>query len=241
MKRIITNQLKKAPLIEGVARKLHQSIASLGRKPQAFAGSESYWEKRYSDGANSGAGSYGLLAEFKADVLNAFVTENHVQTVIEFGCGDGNQLRLATYNSYIGFDVSQTAIDQCKALFRSDPRKAFRLVSEYKGEKSDLSISLDVIYHLIEDAVFEKYMRMLFNASNSYVIIYSSNTEQTDVDTSAHVRHRKFTSWVDSHLSDWKLADHLPNRYPYDPQSLDGSFADFYFYKHQARSDDVNS
>src|SRR5690606_2413904 len=130
-------------------------------------------ERRYSDGANSGAGSYGLLAEFKADVLNSFVVRHDVQSVIEFGCGDGNQLKLANYSSYRGFDVSHTAIRKCKDLFRSDERKSFDLMSAYNGEKADLSMSLDVIYHLIEDAVFDKYMRMLFNASNAYVIVYS--------------------------------------------------------------------
>jgi hypothetical protein len=42
-------------------------------------------------------GSYGKFAAFKAEVLNAFVQEMRVDTVIEFGCGDGNQLTLARY------------------------------------------------------------------------------------------------------------------------------------------------
>ncbi len=36
-------------------------------------------------GKNSGAGSYNELAEFKANVLNDFVRENDIQTVIEYG------------------------------------------------------------------------------------------------------------------------------------------------------------
>ena len=241
MKRIIKKLFNKAPFIEGIAKKLYQNIVVPNKETQVFPGSERYWERRYSDGANSGAGSYGRLAEFKADVLNSFVATHDVQTVIEFGCGDGNQLKLAHYNAYRGFDVSQTAIRKCRDLFNSDERKSFDLISAYDGEKADLSISLDVIYHLIEDSVSDKYMRTLFNASNTYVIIYSSNYEQVGGGTSAHVRHRNFTSWVENHLSDWELADHLPNRYPYDPRSLDGSFAEFYFYKHHPRLDETNS
>ena len=241
MKRTLKELFNKAPFIERIAKRLYQDIAILNKTEQVFPGSENYWETRYSEGSNSGAGSYGLLAEFKADVLNSFVARHDVQSVIEFGCGDGNQLKLANYGSYRGFDVSHTAIRKCKDLFRFDERKSFDLMSAYSGEKADLSISLDVIYHLIEDAVFDKYMQTLFKASNAYVIVYSSNHEQFGSGTSAHVRHRKFTSWVENHLSEWKLFDYLQNRYPYDPQSLDGSFADFYFYKHQSRSDEVNS
>ena len=38
--------------------------------------SHEYWEKRYASGGNSGAGSYNYLAEFKAEILNNFVTKN---------------------------------------------------------------------------------------------------------------------------------------------------------------------
>ncbi len=56
-----------------------------------FPGSQDYWVKRYAKGGNSGPGSYSELAKFKASVLNAFVREHGIQSVIEFGCGDGNQ------------------------------------------------------------------------------------------------------------------------------------------------------
>lgn len=39
-------------------------------------------------GNNSGAGSYGRLADFKAEIINQFVTENDVREVVEWGCGD---------------------------------------------------------------------------------------------------------------------------------------------------------
>jgi len=201
------------------------------KKPELFPGSAVYWEKRYSDGEDSGVGSYGFFAAFKADVLNAFVATHHVQTVIEFGCGDGNQLSLAKYPTYLGFDVSSTAILKCKELFRSDERKSFRLMSEYNGEKADLTLSLDVIYHLVEDNVFEHYMRILFEASNRYVIIYSSNTDDKFGYEGAHVRHRKFTRWVEENLYNWKLVEHLPNRYPYRGDYRKGTPAEFFIYE----------
>lgn len=231
MNATIKRIIGRTPVLGDIVRQAYWRLLASKQKPEPFPGSEAYWEKRYSAGADSGVGSYGFFAEFKADVLNAFAFKHDVQTVIEFGCGDGNQLRLAKYRTYLGFDVSNTAIEKCKALFKLDEHKAFRLMSEYKGEKADLALSLDVIYHLVEDEVFEHYMRMLFEASNRYVIIYSSNTEDNSGYEDSHVRHRQFTSWVQENLQNWKLVEHLPNRYPYRGDYRRGSLAEFFIYE----------
>jgi len=76
--------------------------------------SKDYWEKRYSFGGNSGADSYNNLALFKASIINNFVIKNNINTVIEWGSGDCNQLSLAIYKNYIGYDVSKTAIKICQ-------------------------------------------------------------------------------------------------------------------------------
>src|SRR5262245_1129130 len=80
-----------------------------------FDTSSQYWEERYARGGTSGAGSYGRLAQFKADVINGHVRAHNVARVVELGCGDGNQLSLAQYPSYLGLDVSSTAVQACKA------------------------------------------------------------------------------------------------------------------------------
>ncbi len=64
--------------------------------------SKAYWSGHYSAGRRSGGGSYGKLAAFEAEVLNGFVRENAIGSVIEFGCGDGNQLGLSNYPAYLG-------------------------------------------------------------------------------------------------------------------------------------------
>ena len=194
-----------------------------------FSSSE-YWESRYRTGGSSGAGSYGRLSQFKADVLNAFVREHSIDTIIEFGVGDGNNLSLFQVKKYIGYDVSDTVLEYTRKKFSNDPSKQFRNVSEYNNERCECSISLDVLYHLVEDTVFEDYMRRLFKASTEYVIIYASNMEQPS--GREHVRHRKFTDWIEKNMPDWQLIQHIPNAYPYDkafPQTT--SFADFYIYK----------
>jgi len=154
----------KISLLIDAAKRAYWRLLARGKTPDPFPGSAAYWENRYSAGGNSGAGSYGQLASFKADVINDFVATHRVKTVIEFGCGDGNQLSLAKYPSYLGFDVSSTAVSKCRELFKSDPSKSFRLLSEYENEIADLTLSLDVIYHLVEDEIFERYMRNLVSS-----------------------------------------------------------------------------
>jgi len=201
------------------------------RNPAPFTGSATYWEKRYSSGGNSGVGSYTFFAEFKAEVINSFVANRHVQTVIDFGCGDGNQLSLAKYPVYLGFDVSSAAISRCQERYRLDANKSFCLMSVYNGETSDLALSLDVIYHLVEDDVFEHYMRTLFGASNRYVIIYSSDSDDNQGYEGTYIRHRKFTRWIQENLPNWNLVEHLPNRYQYHGDYRKGSFAEFFIYE----------
>jgi len=228
MKKII----KQIPVLGDMAKRAYWKFLAGRRRDSApFPGSEAYWEQRYAIGGNSGAGSYGRFAQFKADVVNNFVETHQVQSVIEFGCGDGNQLSLSRYPTYLGFDVSGTSISRCRELFKSDGHKAFRLTSEYNGEVADLALSLDVIYHLVEDEIFEQYMRVLFKASNRYVIIYASDTNNNKGYEGTHVRHRKFTKWIRNNLPDWALAEHIPNRYPFRGNYLEGSFAEFFIYE----------
>lgn len=203
-----------------------------GRSSTGFSSAE-YWDRRYNNHGNSGAGSYAHLATFKASFLNSFVKDHGVESVVEFGCGDGNQLRLAEYPRYVGYDISPKSIEICRNVFADDPSKSFHLVSEFTGEKADLSLSLDVIYHLVEDDVFHTYMTSLFCSSARWVIIYSSNRDTNDADQSIHVRHRKFTDWIATEAPEFELIGHLPNRYPMDRFGADGSFADFFTFQKQ--------
>jgi cyclopropane fatty-acyl-phospholipid synthase-like methyltransferase len=197
--------------------------------PIPFTKSSDYWESRYAAGGNSGDGSYNHLARFKADILNEFVADNQLETVIEFGCGDGNQLTMASYPKYLGVDVSATAVATCKELFRYNRKRSFMTLDKYDGQQADLSMSLDVIFHLVEDDVFDAYMRTLFDASNEFVVIYSSNHDN-NVGTADHVRHRKFTDWIEKNRPDWALYKKIDNTFQYDGDWHNTSFADFYIF-----------
>lgn len=188
-----------------------------------------YWRARYRTGGNSGSGSYGRLAEFKAEILNAFIREHNIASVIEFGCGDGAQLALADYPIYVGYDVADESIALCRSKFAQDPTKTFRSSSTWDHDHAELTLSLDVIFHLIEDDVFHTYMCRLFSSAERYVIIYSSNHEGSH--PAPHVKHRHFSDWVEVYHADFKLVRRIPNRWPLTDDDNSQSFSDFYIYK----------
>lgn len=200
--------------------------------------SKKYWVNRYKKGGHSGAGSEGRLAEFKAEVINDFVLKNGIESIVELGVGDGRQLSIANYPKYIGLDVSNEAINLCKETFHMDDSKRFVHLTRFNkllffnSWVSNTALSLDVIYHLVEDNVFEEYMRDLFKLAKKYVIIYSSNRE-LEVN-SEHVKDRKFTDWISMNAKEWSLLKVINNPYPWNDNSDDPmrcSRSDFYIYK----------
>lgn len=228
--------IKAIPVIGPAAARLsHLPVFDRVRR-LAFPGSAAYWETVYREGGTSGPGSYGRLAEFKAQILNEFVRTRNIGTVIEFGCGDGAQLHLANYPEYVGVDVASRSILRCSVLFAQDSTKRFYLAHALPKNLGtfDLALSLDVIYHLVEDSVFHAYMRTLFSVARGYVIIYSSNFDA--LLPAPHVRHRKFTTWIADNARAWQQEGFVANRFPFDPQRPDEtSHADFYFFGRRTR------
>lgn len=206
-------------------------------KKLGFTGSRKYWDTRYAAGGTSGLGSYGEVAEFKARILNDFVKKYDVKTVIEFGCGDGNQLSLADYPSYIGLDISKSAIRLCIARFKEETNKSFFLYDPDLFQDnhglfgSELAVSLDVIYHLVEDEVFYAYMKHLFLASQKFVIIFSSDTEANPVHLAPHVRNRNFSEWIEKNIAGWKFIERIPNIFADKDNLYAHAAADFFIYK----------
>jgi predicted O-methyltransferase YrrM len=205
-------------------------LVRLRRREGSFKSSADLWEQRYRAGGDSGPGSYNRLAEFKARFLNQFVNQNQIASVIELGSGDGAQLKLAQYPAYTGIDIAPKAVEICRSLFSDDRTKQFLVWDSAMPDiVADLSLSLDVVFHLVEDHAFDAYMRRLFASARRFVIVYSNNMDRKT--PAKHVRHRQFTRWVEQNAPDWRLHSTLKNDYPYDeayPEQT--SFADFYVF-----------
>lgn len=185
--------------------------------------SSQYWENRYKSHGNSGLGSRSILASYKADIINKFIHDNNIENIVEFGCGDGYQLNLFNVKNYTGYDVSKIIIKKCKDLYINSNKKFF-LIDNYDNSKYDASLSLDVIYHLVEDSIFESYMNTLFDSSD-IIIIYSSNFDKKGAPS--HIKHRKFTDWILSNRPEFKLYKEINNIHT----SL--TCANFFIYKKQ--------
>ena len=182
-------------------------------EPTPFS-SETYWIERYREGGNSGSGSYGRLAVYKAHQINEIVHRHKVRKVIELGCGDGNQLSLFSIRNYVGLDVSSQIVERCRALYQKDGVREFHSMHgfEFAPDLCDMSMSLDVIYHLVEDEVFEAYMKRLFLIARRFVLIYASDAGEAN--TGVHVRHRTYSEWVARNLPDWEVETTYPQPFP---------------------------
>lgn len=169
---------------------------------------QQYWEERYRNKGTSGAGSYGILVKDKADFLNQFVEQNGIKSVIEFGCGDGNQLSLANYLQYLGFDVSISALEICTKKYGNDKGKSFLLYEpnyfSNKGFlKADLVICIDVLYHITDEKDFYKTLHDIFSCSRNFVVLYTSLHQET---SAQHVLHREILPILQS-INDFRIVE----------------------------------
>jgi hypothetical protein len=218
-------------LPDGIRAWVRRQAPGLTGSSSGFDASR-YWESRYAAGGTSGEGSYGRLAAFKAEVLNNFIAEQKCTSAIELGCGDGNQLSLLTVPVYIGLDVSRSVVQRCIKRFARDNTKSFFLFDaecfrDPSGLfRADLAISLDVIYHVIDDAAFQAYMIALCTAAMRYVIIYSTDYESKNL---GHQRHRAVSSWMKSR-PDFAFVRAIDNPYLGSADGQEQSEAKFLIY-----------
>ena len=121
-------------------------------------------------------------------------------------------------------------VNKCKKEFNNDDTKSFYLTTDIPQIKADLTLSLDVIYHLVNDYAYNGYMHQLFESSNQFVIIYSTNSDQTN-SPAVHIKNHKFSDWVDNHRPDFSLLTKINNKYPYNGDNTVSSPCDFYIYQ----------
>ncbi len=158
-----------------------------------------WWEKWYSEGNNSGLGSRNQLAQFKADTINIFLKKKEIQTVIEFGCGDGFNLGLIEYPYYLGIDVSRTSIKNCAEKFKNDKTKSFMLYEPKYFINQwfkcfDLVVCLDVLYHIIDEEDYLKVLSDIFSFSPHYVILYTTLYAKNQI--YPEIKHRNVLDYL---------------------------------------------
>lgn len=202
-------------------------------KEQSEFASATYWINRYGRGGNSGAGSYGRLAEYKAEIVNDLVDEYGITRVTEFGFGDGNQASLFQIPSYQGVDVVPQVVEAARQKFADRVDWCFKTMGEFEASptSAEMCISLDVIYHLVEDQVFNSYMRRLTKSASKYVLIYASDRNKRI--RQQHVRHRCYSDWMSAHAPEFQEKRVWEHPYPMtgDSNRKETSFAFFRLYE----------
>ncbi|QHW34049.1 class I SAM-dependent methyltransferase [Paenibacillus rhizovicinus] len=184
-----------------------------------------YWEDNYKGGGTSGRGSFGELADFKAEVVNGVIAQYGLSRVVEFGCGDGNQLSLMHYPHYLGLDISPTAVQLCAEKYGRDATKSFMLYRPgaffNRGFlETDLTVCLDVLYHITEEADYRATLRDLFSPKPRVVVIYTRITRQTEPQVVETIRDRDIFHYL-AEFEDYYVHELIPQRYK------DQSSADF--------------
>ena len=68
------------------------------------------------------------------------------------------------------------------------------------------------MFHLVEDDVYDRYMRDLFAAAERFVIVFSPDGALPGgLESAPHVKGREFTRWVELHAPKWRLTHVEPN------------------------------
>jgi SAM-dependent methyltransferase len=231
--RRISQLLGNTPRLYAIAAKVRRMMAP-SKQIEKFEDSQSYWLERYRTGGDSGDGSYGKLAAYKADFINGFAARNGVASVFELGCGDGNQMSLFKLPLYVGADISPDSVKACRARVAGKPYE-FMQTDEFERRFEpghfDLGLSLDVTYHIIEDTHLNHYIDLLFSRAARFVLIYSSDHDAYDP-AIPHIKHRKITEWVRARHPDWELLKVERNPFQKSPEAAEyGSFANFHIYQ----------
>ena len=96
----------------------------------------------------------------------------------------------------------------------------------------ELGLSLDVIFHLVEDDAFERYMNDLLGHSSRFVVLYTSDNDVFDPPgtVAPHARHRPIGRWMTSQHN-WRLKQRIV-----EGEEDSTSFADFSIYEKVNRS-----
>jgi len=130
-----------------------------------------YWDRRYLSGASSGGGSVGRTRDWKWGLIDEHV-EISGKSVLDVGCGDLSFWENRDCKRYTGLDFSDVVIE--KNLLRR-PDWSFRCTDA--SEPADLStqivLCLDVLFHVLEDPVYEGILRNLSRWTEEKLFIYT--------------------------------------------------------------------
>ncbi|MBI3615681.1 MAG: class I SAM-dependent methyltransferase [Candidatus Omnitrophica bacterium] len=148
---------------------------------------ELYWEdrhRRYNSDLRAVASGpedirIGRYPKQKKEFLE-FLSRLEKAVCIEFGCGNGywgKTLLEENALQYVGIDISETAIRNCK---KGLPTSVFKCMNLGKddydlGVRGDLVFSIDVIQHIVDESKLKKFLENMAEAvkPNGFIALTS--------------------------------------------------------------------
>lgn len=122
--------------------------------------------------ASSGPGSNPKHAKEWTGLVNSFIKNNNIRSILDIGCGDwqlGKQLNLDNIN-YIGTDVSSFIIKQIKPYETNNIKFIEADAISMDFPKVDLIILKDVLQHLPIDSI-KTIVDKVINSGSKYALI----------------------------------------------------------------------
>jgi SAM-dependent methyltransferase len=112
---------------------------------------ENYWE------SGSGLGSHPDATASYREILENFITEYGIRSVVDLGCGDWQSSKLVDWGkvNYIGYDVVKSVIDENIIKYAAPNISFMHLLPNEMDvmEEADLFIAKEVLQHLPNDEV----------------------------------------------------------------------------------------
>ena len=165
-----------------------------------------YWCARYEQGGMAGAASYGDSAKKRGACVTNVLQRYSVQSLIDLGCGDADQVSHIHVPCYFGVDVSPAAIRRCIRSCKDDASRKFVVDHAVPPEIfADAILLMDVLHCLTDDELFRTVLKSAFcHPSASMVIIVGHDKDLPQ--QVRHIRHRTFGSVIRDAFPEWQLA-----------------------------------
>jgi len=134
---------------------------------------QDYWRARYAAGGHSGSGSRGIEAVWKQALVLKYARRAKVQSIMDFGCGDGvvarGFLKELPGVTYTGLDIVPFSVPS------TEERKL--LTIDLAGEEppdlgtADMVLCLDVLFHCRSQERHDRLLRRVVEATRKVALI----------------------------------------------------------------------
>ena len=144
-----------------------------------------YFNNRSLKGHKSGWGSVGQWGELKRGMLD-FIWP--FQSMLDIGCGD--MIYLSSFKPfvdnnfyYLGVDGSSDVITKAR---RKYPSRGFfqstisDMIKTDMNKSHEVIVCYDVLFHIIEDALYKNLLRWLFTSSAKHILLTYLRVDEKD-------------------------------------------------------------